>query len=210
MNGLIENLLAQAKRAASHESSVTDGEKMFADIHSARDFFADLKRKIVQIREWEKHSGLSGYSHFDANGQPQPEKPLANGEYIRVSLPGSGKYDWIKVIEITETADEFVLTVQPAPDPTEPDAAGVSHFFSGDSTNNFCLQIEKTVVKFYVIGLDERTNTDDTAGTLETVRNAAAANLGYYFGVQKMEWKLFIDNFLKSNESQPAVSRRKS
>ena len=198
------NLLAEAERAADRESSVNFAERRFADAPTARFFFTKLKQKILQIREWQANSGLSGYEHFDANGERQTEKPLANGEFIRVTLPGSGKSDWIKIIEINDASDEFVLTVEPSPDPTDKksEKKTVSHFFSGGSTNNFCLRIENNVVKFYVIGLHERTNVDETAGTLETVRNFAAANLGYYLGVQKMEWKSFVNNFLEKSDSE--------
>jgi hypothetical protein len=47
----------------------------------------------------------------------------------------------------------------------------------------------------YVIGLNERLNSGHTSGMIETVRNTAVANIGYYLGIQKAEWKKFCESF---------------
>jgi len=206
MNGKIEILLSEAGRQEVSEksgaSSVSRAERTFETETAAKDFFLVLKRKILQVPEWESNSALSGYNHFDANGAICDEKPLAVGDFIRIGLPGSGKYDWIKIIKIDDSDDEFVLTVQPSNDPTEKTekTSGektVSHFFTDESTNNFCLQLANKTIHFYVIGLNEKTNTNETGGIIETVRNVAASNIGHYLGIQKTEWTKFAENFLE-------------
>jgi hypothetical protein len=95
-----------------------------------------------------------------------------------------------------------VLTVKPSFDPTEKaaDKESTSHFFTNEATNNFCLQRDEKSILFYVIGLHEKTNLGETENALETARNAAVANLGYYLGIQKAEWKTFCRNFLEIDE----------
>ncbi len=117
---------------------------------------------------------------------------------MRISLKGSGKYDWIRVIDIYEAADKFVVTVKPTYDPTQEksDKTVISHFFTDDSTNNFCVLRKEKTIAFYVIGLGEKQNTNETKNTLETIRNVAV-NLGSYLGIQKVEWEKFCHHFLE-------------
>lgn len=125
---------------------------------------------------------------------------MSVGKFIRFSLPAAGKYDWVKIIGIDEAVNEFVITVQPTYNPTEKpvDKTVISHFYCKEARNNFCLQKNETAVICYVIGFDERQNTEDTKNLPETIRNAAAANFGYYAGVQKAMWKDFCQNLLDS------------
>jgi len=51
----------------------------------------------------------------------------------------------------------------------------------------------------YVIGLDENQNVSFTDSLIESARNAAVANIGYYSGLQKSVRKEFCSNFLKSD-----------
>lgn len=117
---------------------------------------------------------------------------------MRILLKGSGKYDWVKIISIDEATDEFIITVKPTFDPTadEPDKTVISHFFTDESTNNFCLSRNGGKISFYVIGLNEKQNTSETKNTLETVRNVAV-NAAAYVGIQEGEWEKFCHSFLE-------------
>jgi hypothetical protein len=108
------------------------------------------------------------------------------------------KYDWVRVIDIYEEADEFIISVKPTYDPTAEtiDKNVISHFFTDESTNNFCLLRKSDTIWFYVIGLGEKQNTSETKNALETVRNVAV-NLGSYLGIQKSEWEKFCRHFLE-------------
>lgn len=105
----------------------------------------------------------------------------------------------MKVIDIFEKADEFVITVKPTFDPTDEkeDKHLTSHFFTEAATNNFCLSREFKTVKLYIIGLNEKQNTQETENTLETVRNLAV-NLSTYLGIQNGEWEKFAHHFLEA------------
>ncbi|HXH69369.1 MAG TPA: hypothetical protein VNI60_03380 [Pyrinomonadaceae bacterium] len=205
MNHKIQNLLEQAGRQARAlergGSSITFASRAFSDTSEAEDSFNHLKQKLFHVRSWNAESFLTSFEPFDKDGKPSRRKS-AVGDFIRLSLAGSGKNDWVKIIEITEEPDEAVVTVMPSYNPTEnqPDKNATSHFFTGDSTNNFCLGKNRETVTFHVIGLDEKTNTNETENFIETVRNVAVANIGCYLGIQKSEWKIFCENFLETKK----------
>lgn len=90
-----------------------------------------------------------------------------------------------------------MITVQPAYNPAAKpvDTTITSHFFTREARNNFCLQKDDKDVALYVIGLNEKTNTNETGSPVETIRNVATANPGFYLRIQKAMWKDFCSNF---------------
>ncbi len=205
INGKIQTLLEQAARqndsATPDDSSVVKAARVFSTAVEAEKAFSFFRKRLLQIEHWNRFSEISSFQLYDKNGNAEPDRLAAVGDFIKVTLPGSGKDDWIKIIEINELPNEVVLTVQPSEDPTdEANKQTTSHFFISDSTNNFCLQRKEGKIKFYVIGLNEQTNTEDTSGVLETIRNVATANLGCFLGIQKTQWETFCKNFLESEK----------
>ncbi len=152
---------------------------------------------------------LSTYKLFDEAGNSLKTDEIFLGVFIRIWLKGSGKYDWVKVIDIFEANDEFVITVQPTYDLTEgnSDKNLTSHFFTNESTNNFCIVRDFKTVTFYIIGLDEKLNMNKTENTLETVRNVGA-KLGSYLGIQKGEWERFSEGFINSTFEEVSNKRK--
>jgi hypothetical protein len=200
--GKIQNLLEQAARQRESsqplESSVASATRVFSDVTEAENVFFNLRKRLLRVELWNRASEISSFHLFDRNGNAAPEKTAAEGDFIKIILPGSGKDDWVKITEIHDSADEIVLTVQPSPDPTAKETdETTSHFFTSDSTNNFCLQKNDAKINFYVIGLSERTNTEDTSGIIESARNFATANAGSLLGIQKFQWETFCENFLE-------------
>ena len=199
----IQNLLAEAARQndsrTPEDSSTASASRVCQTEAEAEALFQRLKAKLFRIERWHEESEISSFKLFGAAGEPQPEKAAALGDFIRITLPGSGKHDWVKIVGIDEPPNEIVLTVQPSRDPTDKatDEKTTSHFFTNDSTNNFCLQRKAAKVNFYVVGLNEKTNTEETGGVLETVRNYATSNVGSYLGIQKTHWETFCRNFLE-------------
>ncbi|CAN5582705.1 hypothetical protein BH20ACI4_BH20ACI4_01830 [soil metagenome] len=189
------DLLKQANENKG-ESSNSSADKIFENEKIAARVFSELKTKLLKINKWNDHALMSSYALFDEKGNEINE--INVGDFIRISLKASGKYDWIRVIECYDQPDEFVITVKPTFDPTDEnvDRKVISHFFTDEATNNFCLFRTGEKVAFYVIGLSERSNTDETGGTLETIRNAAV-NLATYLGMQKSEWEKFCHHFME-------------
>ncbi len=192
-----DDLLAQAKQN-KNESSISCADKTFADEARAAQVFSSLKTKLFNINEWNAHSLLSTYEVFDEQGSAVENEQITVGKFIRISLKGTMKYDWIKVKDIYEATDEFIITVQPTYDPTEKkiNKSVISHFFTDESNNNFCLSRQRENVRLYVIGLSEKQNTSETANVLESIRNVAV-NLSTYLGIQNGEWEKFCHHFIE-------------
>jgi len=208
-----ENLLKQYARQLDSEteetSSATNATRLFASDEEAEETFSRLCKKLLRIKHWNECSDFSSFMLYDKSGNWREDTSAAVGDFIKITLHGSGKADWVKVIEIFQAPNEIVLTVQPSPDPTDADdKAATSHFFTGDSTNNFCLLRKNSKLNFFVIGLDEKANTAETSGVIETIRNAATANLGRYLGIQKFQWQTFRDNFLETGEKGEMKSEK--
>lgn len=196
------SLIARANDHSGPDSSVTQAQRAFSSPAEAMGKFVYFKKKLLDINSWEKLSPLSHFELYDRNGTPTAKNPAEIGDFIKITLPGSGKSDWVSITDITENENETVLTVRPSFDPTEnePDKATVSHFFTDESTNNFCLEQQNENLNFYVIGLEEKSNTDETSGVIESARNFLTANLGYFLGIQKSQWKIFCRNLLEIEE----------
>jgi hypothetical protein len=206
MSDKIQQLLQSAEQqktsASVEQSSVANAERTFTNSVEAENAFNDLKEKLFQISYWNKVSGVTSYAIFDENGNDLGDKEMSLNDFLRISLPGSGKYDWVKIIDVHRAENEIVLTVQPTFNPTAdaPDKDVTSHFFTDRATNNFCLERKLETVKFHVIGLNEISNTQETGGVVETIRNFAAANVGSFTGFQIAEWKTFCERFLQPDK----------
>ncbi|HXG86074.1 MAG TPA: hypothetical protein VNI84_18790 [Pyrinomonadaceae bacterium] len=203
MSSRIQDLLdkAAAVTVSSEDkmSSISRAERQFGTEREAEKCFGELKGKLFRVERWNADSGLSSFELFDATGKSCERETAKVGDFIKITLAGSGKSDWVKIIDTDNAPDEIILTVQPSYNPTEsaPDKSVISHFFTVESTNNFCLERKGATLNFYVIGLDEKSNTRDTNNIIETARNVATANLGHYLGIQKGEWTTFCENFLE-------------
>ena len=191
-------LIKQAESLPTDESSINCGDREFADNHAALAYFSRLKSRFVDLSNWNGNSGLSSYALFDRDGRPVAEQRIRPGLFLRITLTGSGKSDWVRIEDIYDSPEEFIITVSPTYDPTAqpPQTGKISHFFTSDATNNFCALLEGNKVSVCVIGLNERLNSGHTSGVVETVRNTAVANIGYYLGIQKSEWNKFCNSFL--------------
>lgn len=204
MSDQIESLLKTANSTDAPVNSVTSARRDLADADGARELFGVVCRNLLDIKKWGEHSSPSDYILVDRTGRDISGQPIREGEFIRISIYGSGKYDWVQISNIHRSENEMVITVKPSYDPTaEPvDTRTISHFFHSEARNNFCVQLDGNVVNFYVIGLNERQNTSETDSIVETVRNSAVANVGYYTGMQKAVWAEFCKNFLRTDEER--------
>jgi hypothetical protein len=201
MSREIERLLELANSTDEPVTSVNSARRTFTSASESSGFFADVCRRLLDIREWDVSSSPSAYALFDRGGTDVSGKKIAEGDFIRINIYGSGKYDWVEVERIYQAPDEMVITVRPTFDPTgdPPDTGRISHFFHAEARNNFCAQLDGRVVSMYVIGLNERQNVSETSGVVESVRNSATANIGYFLGIQKGVWSEFCSNFLRTD-----------
>jgi len=200
----IEALLKAANSSPDNDSSTNTAQRTFFNEYDGKAFFDHTKNKLFQIAEWRNNSSATDYDLFDGSGEQVVDGRLGAGRFIRIKLYGGGKYDWVRVMSVVDGPAELIITVKPSHDPTQTpiDTATVSHFFGPEATNNFCLQRNDKTVAFYVIGLNEKTNTDFAGGLIESARNTAVANLGYYSGLQKAVWKEFCVRMVSSRDEE--------
>jgi hypothetical protein len=200
-----DDLREKAEQDKNH-SSLSAAENDFADEAAARNAFGVLRSKLSNVDEWNAHGLVSSFEIFEESGQPASDKKLSVGKFLRISLPGTFKYDWVRVASIRDEADEFIVTVKPTFDPAaaERDESVVSHFFTAESENNFCVARKGARLGMYVIGLNEKMNASETDNALETVRNAAV-NLGTYLGMQRGEWEKFCHHFINDVAGEKAA-----
>lgn len=199
-----ETLIAEVSSSQRDDTSLNKAERTLPNRDEAVGLFRKVKSRLRNIEQWSEHSGVSYFAVFDENGDRPGDHEVKAGRFIRIQLPGTGKYDWVVVENMIENDEEMVVTVRPTYDPTaEPvDRNVISHFFAPTATNNFCTLLREDTVGAYVIGTGEKQNTSDTSGILETVRNAAVANLGSYLGIQSAEWNKFCNSLLFDGEDE--------
>jgi hypothetical protein len=94
-------------------------------------FFEQTCSNLQSIAEWNRNSSATNYKIFDEEGTDIDPSPIEVGRFIRIGLYGSGKYDWVRVVEIFDELNEFILKVKPSHDPTQDpvDPMLISHFF---------------------------------------------------------------------------------
>ena len=199
----IQSLLEQAKSDENH-SSVSHSEIEFKKQAEAAQAFSEYKEKLLIVDCWNEAGEISSYTLFNQKGEKLKSRTIAENSLIRISLKGTGKYDWVKVVEIADNKHEMILTVQPTFDATAQESKKnrVSHFFTDEARNNFCLQLDNKKINFYIIGLNEKQNVTHTNDFVEAIRNWVTANIGSYLGIQKGEWKIFAKNFLQSQNQK--------
>ena len=200
----IEKMIEAANSSTEGDTSLNFAKRVFLHQAECDAFFETTRSKLFDVNEWNKNSSPTKYALFDGSAADTATEPISVGMFMRINLYGSGKYDWVRVVSITDEPDEVIVTVKPTYDPTQKplDTTSTSHFFGPEATNNFCLQRDGKSVAFYVIGLNEHQNTKFTDGLIESARNAAVANIGYYTGLQKSVWKEFCSNFLSTDEEK--------
>jgi len=200
----IEELIEAANSSTEGDTSLNVAKRIFGDAGKCDAFFAKTCSDLLSITEWNRNSSATNYKLFDEAGTDIDPSPIDVGRFIRIGLYGSGKYDWVRVVEIFDELNEFILKVKPSHDPTQDrvEPTLISHFFGPEAENNFCVQRHDKTVAFYVIGLNEKQNSRFTDSLIESARNVAVANIGYYTGLQKSVWKQFASNFIATEEEK--------
>lgn len=202
--GKIESLLEAANSSSDNDTSVISAKRTFVADEDCESLFDAARARMFLTDEWNKNSSATEYGLFDESGSEIRSEPITVGRFIRIGLYGGGKYDWVRVVAILDEPGEVVISVKPSFDPTEQprNTAAVSHFFGPEAVNNFCLLKHEKTVSSHVIGLNEKQNTHFTEGLIESARNAAIANFGYYSGLQDKVWKQFCTKILLADEEK--------
>ena len=98
-----DDLREKAAQDENH-SSLSAAENEFADESAAQQAFATLRGKLSNVQEWNAHGLVSSFELYDESGEPSPDKKLAVGKFLRISLPATFKYDWVRVESVAPEA----------------------------------------------------------------------------------------------------------
>src|SRR5688572_12812711 len=109
---MIESLLKAANSSSEGDTSVNSSMRSFSGENDAVTFFEETKARLSRIDEWNNNSSATSYDLFDENGDLDNSGPISAGKFIRLSLYGSGKYDWVRVVSVRDERREFVIKVK--------------------------------------------------------------------------------------------------
>jgi hypothetical protein len=198
-----DEILKESEQLPADEYSINSYERPFEDSDAARRYFDDLRHRFTDIEHWNLNSDVASYELHERDGALAANGRIRPGLFMKITLAGSGKSDWVSIENLVLSPDELMIIVKPTYDPTQrpPDTGKISHFFEAKARNHFCAVRDGNKVKVYVIGLHETPNTGHAGGIVETLRNAAVANLGYYLGLQKAMWTAFCKRFLSDDNA---------
>lgn len=174
-----------------------------ADEQSAREFFARVKDRLLDVNRWKDWAGAlsAGFQLTDEKGQEIEAFPR-RGQYFRINIPAPGiltgeGYDWVRIEEVKEQSggDEFVaIRVRPAPSPVN-ENTDVAHFYTDEATSNFIVKREGTKVTAGVYGRNEKPNTE-ADNIVDKVRNAVVGT-GGVAAFSKLQWKALVSGLLE-------------
>ncbi|PRD57228.1 hypothetical protein [Sphingobacterium gobiense] len=174
----------------------------------ATKFFERIRSRLLDVNRWNEitKAPSATFTIMDESGNTI-ERPVQKADYIRIDIPGPGLpsakgYDWVRVEDITETADvegaRILLTLRPCPDPTQ-DNTDTAHFFTLLATSSFLVEQKGGHISLHYAGRNEIVNTDNTS-ILDNLRNFMVG-LGAKMGASFPQWKALteglgdIDNY---------------
>lgn len=165
--------------------------------------YQEARRRLLDINRWDIYAGKGSavFSLTDASGFPVNHIPEM-GDLIRIQLPGSSRYDWVKIEEYVETIDRgrdndlFALRVRPTKDPDSKEDAP-AHFFTEDATSTFLIQRAGTRVTAAEKGRNEIANTDNDS-FFSKVRNLIVGT-GAKLGFSVPQWEALILGILQKD-----------
>lgn len=195
--GVKNELPPQHTGASSDTVSSWQGETEAA----AQAHFDTVRRRFLDVNSWQELAGKGMTAAFvlhDEAGQPVARTPQP-GDHIRINIPGPGNdtgegYDWVRVLQVNDGADEVFMQVKPAPAPVN-NSGEVAHFFKEDATSNFVITRKGSEITGEVHGRNEVPNTDNDS-ILDKVRNAVTAITGILFA-SKIQWKLLTTGWVQ-------------
>src|SRR5213082_2335718 len=106
MTHITEELIKAANSAAENDTSLNGSKRTFDSELEAADFFRHASTRIRDIDTWNKCGSASDYALFDEAGKAAGQ--IQNGVFIRIQLAATGKYDWVRVVNVQEDAIEVV------------------------------------------------------------------------------------------------------
>ena len=170
-------------------------EHPYPDAASAAEGFTRARAKLFQVDGWSTLPGFSAkFGLYDPAGLRKTGDP-AVGDCVRITLPGPLPENWVMVTDVRTGPREAQFTVSPCGNPKAPaesTAGEVAHFFGGEATSTFRVELQGNTLIASEIGRDERINSQGDEAGGRAVVNTLIAEGGWAL-FQEVQWKKLTD-----------------
>ncbi len=177
------------------------------DEKTARRFFKTARMRLLNVKNWHQLAGWPSakFQAVDENGY-KVERPVQQGDYLRVDIPGPGSseghgYDWAEIEALKELNDSNVesigFRVRPTAHPHE-DPGEVAHFYDKVSTSSFIITREEARITAWIIDRNIKPN-DDSHSITGILRNTPVALFAINM-FSKAQWQLLANGLVKNLE----------
>ncbi len=197
LGDFLENVKREARVIKGEATKDTrfSSQHSYPDTASAAEAFARAREKLFHMDGWSTLPGFSAkFGLYDRAGLRKTDGP-AVGDCVRITLPGPLPENWVTVTDVRLGPQEAQFTVSPCGDPK---AAGesaegtVAHFFGGEATSTFRVELQGNTLVASEIGRDERINNQGNEAGGRAVVNTLIAEGGWAL-FQQMQWKKLTD-----------------
>lgn len=170
-------------------------EHPYPDAASAAEAFARAREKLFHVDGWSTLPGFSArFGLYDQAGLRKTGGP-AVGDCVRITLPGPLPENWVTVTDVRTGPHEAQFTVSPCGNPkarAENAEGEVAHFFGGEATSTFRVELQGNTLVASEIGRNERINNQGDEAGGRAVVNTLIAEGGWAL-FQEMQWKKLTD-----------------
>jgi hypothetical protein len=186
-------------KQSDNEACVVVDDPQSAGLH-----FSQVKERLLNVNQWKDISGPQSASFVVHNERGEPlDRQVQVGDYIRIKIPGPGLstgngYDWVKVLDITESRDgdteQVTMMVKPSDNPQN-STSETAHFFDESATSTFIVKREGRTLTAEVHGRNEETNKEITQ-TIDKLRNTLVA-AGATTVFSDIQWRKLAESLVK-------------
>ena len=180
-------------------------ENTFPDEPRAVQAYEQARQKLFNVNAWSDLSGInSTFKVYESTGALAQTDKVANGQYIKIILPGLAPENWVQVTDIREEQNEAEFTVHPspAPEPLTENPTEVKHFFTKEASSTFRVERQGTTLKAYEIGKNEGINNQGEEAGNRAIINTLIAE-GGWAGFQAIQWDKLTSYLVHLEEAQP-------
>jgi hypothetical protein len=167
-------------------------------------YYERIRLKLLEVNKWHEIATvpIATFTIKDKSGR-KLQRPVQKGDFVQIDIPGPGLpsadgYDWVEVVNISETKNSdglsFLITLRPASDPTEANA-DIAHFFTKLATSSILVEQKGTNIHLHYAGRNEIINTENE-GIMDNVRNFLVG-VGAKLGASFPQWKALVDGLVK-------------
>ncbi|RYG49022.1 MAG: hypothetical protein EOO01_12885 [Chitinophagaceae bacterium] len=170
---------------------------------AAADRFKLACERLLFPQGWRKLTGkLSAVFEVMGDGDQPVSRPVKEGDYIRINIPGPGPgvgdgYDWVQVSLLTSAGNddqqELGMKLMPCDNPRSKENEP-AHFFKPGASSSFVVRLKDKEVLSNYYGRNEVVN-NETGHVTDNIRNTMIG-AGALAGLSELQWSTLIKAFL--------------